>query len=210
MSQPTKLFAQYFERFPELEQLLAREFKYAELWQALQAEGRPGAGYRRNPGAGAGSRRCRIRPRLLVGSLDVSGRSAGRLQGHFPGSAARSVSGQDLHVFRPDRFRHAARAKIRRHAERRAPIRRGAAPPRKADLTDSRVRRRYQVRSQQGYGDIVYTTLLGKILTLVANKLATLDPFGVGIEMEADRPGWCDALNGLPGISARRSTKPSN
>ncbi|MGZ6423632.1 MAG: hypothetical protein ACXWSR_22070, partial [Bdellovibrionota bacterium] len=61
-------------------------------------------------------------------------------------------------------------------------------------------RRRHQVRSKCGHGDIVYTTLLGKILTLVANKLATLDPFGVGIEMEADRPGWCDALNGLPGI----------
>src|SRR5206468_115227 len=23
---------------------------------------------------------------------------------------------------------------------------------------------------------------------------------GVGLEMEADKPGWCDALNGLPGL----------
>ena len=47
---------------------------------------------------------------------------------------------------------------------------------------------------------MVLTTLLGKILTLVVNKLASLDPCGVGIEMEADRPGWCDAMNGLPGL----------
>jgi hypothetical protein len=31
-------------------------------------------------------------------------------------------------------------------------------------------------------------------------KAASLDPFGVGLEMEADKPGWCDALNGLPGL----------
>ncbi len=70
----------------------------------------------------------------------------------------------------------------------------------KVSLIESRRRRRYQVRSDGGRGDVVTTTLLGKIITLVANKLASLDPFGVGIEMEADRPGWCDALNGLPGL----------
>ena len=70
----------------------------------------------------------------------------------------------------------------------------------KKALIDARPAHRYKVRAQTGRGDVVLTTLLGKILTLVANKLATLDPFGVGIEMEADRPGWCDALNGLPGI----------
>jgi hypothetical protein len=73
------------------------------------------------------------------------------------------------------------------------------ASPEKQTLIDSRLRRHHQVRAQSGRGEIVYTTLLGKILTLVANKLSTLDPHGVGIEMEADRPGWCDALNGLPG-----------
>ena len=56
------------------------------------------------------------------------------------------------------------------------------------------------MRSRGGEGEVVTTTLLGKILTVVTNKLASLDPFGVGIEMEADRPGWCDALNGLPGL----------
>ena len=28
----------------------------------------------------------------------------------------------------------------------------------------------------------------------------TLDPMGFGIEMEAGKPGWNDAMNGLPGL----------
>jgi len=59
---------------------------------------------------------------------------------------------------------------------------------------------KHQMRWEKGKGEPVRTTLLVKILTLAANKLASLDPFGVGIEMEADRPGWCDALNGLPSL----------
>jgi hypothetical protein len=35
-------------------------------------------------------------------------------------------------------------------------------------------------------------------LTLL--KFATLDPLGMGVEMEAGKPGWYDALNGLPGL----------
>jgi hypothetical protein len=31
-------------------------------------------------------------------------------------------------------------------------------------------------------------------------KFATLDPLGMGVEMEAGKPGWYDALNGLPGL----------
>jgi hypothetical protein len=31
-------------------------------------------------------------------------------------------------------------------------------------------------------------------------KYATLDPAGMGIQMEAGKPGWYDALNGLPGL----------
>jgi hypothetical protein len=44
------------------------------------------------------------------------------------------------------------------------------------------------------------TTLIVKILSLVANKAASFDAAGVGIEMEADKPDWYDALNGLPGL----------
>ncbi len=49
--------------------------------------------------------------------------------------------------------------------------------------------------------DKVYeTNLICKLLTLILNKAATLDPAGIGIEMEADKPGWCDSLNGLPAL----------
>jgi len=70
----------------------------------------------------------------------------------------------------------------------------------KQAIIAARAADKHRVRDRHGLGEVVYTSLLGKILTLVANKLATLDPAGIGIEMEADRPGWCDALNGLPGI----------
>ncbi|MCM8801453.1 MAG: cellobiose phosphorylase [Candidatus Omnitrophica bacterium] len=56
------------------------------------------------------------------------------------------------------------------------------------------------VRSEYGKGQIYQTCLLNKLLCILANKLATLDPFGVGIEMEADKPNWFDALNGLPSL----------
>lgn len=56
------------------------------------------------------------------------------------------------------------------------------------------------VRTQYGNGEIYRTTLINKLLCLLANKAASLDPFGCGIEMEADKPDWFDALNGLPAL----------
>lgn len=58
----------------------------------------------------------------------------------------------------------------------------------------------HKVRTQGGTGAIYQTSLLVKMLGLIAVKTATLDPFGVGLEMESGKPGWCDALNGLPGL----------
>jgi hypothetical protein len=58
----------------------------------------------------------------------------------------------------------------------------------------------HKVRTQGGEGAIYRTTLLAKMVGLVVVKAASLDPFGIGLEMEADKPGWCDALNGLPGL----------
>ena len=49
-------------------------------------------------------------------------------------------------------------------------------------------------------GREVKTNLYGKLFTLAINKVASLDPSGIGIEMEADKPGWNDAMNGLPGL----------
>ena len=58
----------------------------------------------------------------------------------------------------------------------------------------------YKLRLQHGQGEVYYTHLLEKILCLISNKVSTLDPSGIGIEMEADKPNWYDALNGLPGL----------
>ncbi len=55
-------------------------------------------------------------------------------------------------------------------------------------------------RSEKGIGGIYQTTLINKLLCLLVNKYASLDPFGVGVEMESDKPNWFDSLNGLPAI----------
>lgn len=49
-------------------------------------------------------------------------------------------------------------------------------------------------------GTVYQTSLFVKLMTLVANKFSSLDPEGMGIEMEGDKPGWNDALNGLPSL----------
>lgn len=57
-----------------------------------------------------------------------------------------------------------------------------------------------QIRTNYGTGEVYKTHLLTVLLSLIANKLASLDPEGVGVEMEAGKPNWYDALNGLPGL----------
>jgi hypothetical protein len=49
-------------------------------------------------------------------------------------------------------------------------------------------------------GETIKTTLLAKLITLVTNKFAQLDPEEFGLMYEADRPGWNDAMNGVPGL----------
>ena len=39
-----------------------------------------------------------------------------------------------------------------------------------------------------------------KLLMLGILKFSSLDPYGMGVEMEGGKPGWNDAMNGLPGI----------
>lgn len=56
------------------------------------------------------------------------------------------------------------------------------------------------LRTQGGHGEIYRTSLFVKMLSLALNKFATLDPYGMGVEMEANKPGWNDAMNGLPGL----------
>lgn len=49
-------------------------------------------------------------------------------------------------------------------------------------------------------GSIIKQTLIEKMLTLAIVKFTALDAYGMGIEMEGGKPGWYDALNGLPGL----------
>lgn len=56
------------------------------------------------------------------------------------------------------------------------------------------------LREKNGEGAVYSTNLICKLLCLIANKTASLDPSGIGVEMEADKPNWYDALNGLPGL----------
>jgi hypothetical protein len=50
------------------------------------------------------------------------------------------------------------------------------------------------------HGQVVKTTLFAKLILLAATKFSLLDPLQMGIEMEGNKPGWNDAMNGLPGL----------
>jgi len=63
-----------------------------------------------------------------------------------------------------------------------------------------RTKQKNLVRTNYGQGEVYYTTLAAKILCLIAGKAASFDPQGIGLEMEAEKPDWYDALNGLPGL----------
>ncbi len=51
-------------------------------------------------------------------------------------------------------------------------------------------------------GKEVKVSLASKIFNLILVKFSTLDAHQMGIEMECEKPGWNDALNGLPGLFA--------
>jgi len=70
----------------------------------------------------------------------------------------------------------------------------------KKALIESRDQFPNLMRTRNGDGEIQYSTLYSKLWMLALIKFATMDPGGMGIEMEAGRPGWYDALNGLPSL----------
>lgn len=49
-------------------------------------------------------------------------------------------------------------------------------------------------------GKVYNTTLAVKMIILALSKFAQLDVDGMGVEMEGGKPGWNDAMNGLPGL----------
>ncbi|MFH1782883.1 MAG: cellobiose phosphorylase [Candidatus Omnitrophota bacterium] len=70
----------------------------------------------------------------------------------------------------------------------------------KSSAIKNRVYNPFTARDKFGEGKVYKTTLLVKMLCLAVNKIASIGACGVGIEMEADKPGWCDAINGLPAL----------
>lgn len=70
----------------------------------------------------------------------------------------------------------------------------------KKELIDKRPSDKSWVRTKNGKGEIYYATLFEKLLTLSLIKFTSLDSFGMGVEMEGNKPGWNDSLNGLPGM----------
>jgi hypothetical protein len=54
-------------------------------------------------------------------------------------------------------------------------------------------------RTKDG-GSAFTSTPLAKLFLLGSIKFATRDAYGMGIEYEGGRPGWNDAMNGLPGM----------
>lgn len=71
---------------------------------------------------------------------------------------------------------------------------------RKENIIKKRDIEPHVARVRNGEGEVYKTTLLVKMLCTVVNKVSSFDASGIGIEMEADKPGWCDSMNGLPGL----------
>lgn len=71
---------------------------------------------------------------------------------------------------------------------------------------DGKIRRLYSLEKCGGDGWLksgdkdCESSLAAKLLFLILIKISTLDPLGCGIDMEAGKPGWCDATNGLPAL----------
>lgn len=71
---------------------------------------------------------------------------------------------------------------------------------------EGKIRRLYSVEETgedgwlQAGGKDYQSSLAAKLVFLVLIKTACLDPLGCGIDMEAGKPGWCDATNGLPAL----------
>jgi hypothetical protein len=49
-------------------------------------------------------------------------------------------------------------------------------------------------------GDMIKVDLLSKLIHLATIKFSSLDPELIGIMMDSEKPGWNDAMNGLPAI----------
>ena len=91
-------------------------------------------------------------------------------------------------------------AKVRRRFARYVKTENGIRQYNALDIDTAAKKGEKLVRTDYGKGDIHKVSLFEKLVLLSAIKFATLDFYGMGIEMEGGKPGWYDALNGLPGL----------
>jgi hypothetical protein len=49
-------------------------------------------------------------------------------------------------------------------------------------------------------GETFRVAIIVKLVLLATTKFAIMDPLGMGLEMEGGKPGWNDAMNGLPAL----------
>ena len=70
----------------------------------------------------------------------------------------------------------------------------------KETLINERTENPHWARTQYGKGDVFVQPLISKLTLLALVKFSALDPSGFGIQMEGGKPGWYDALNGLPAL----------
>lgn len=76
----------------------------------------------------------------------------------------------------------------------------GVRQYRSVDLELKKETKGDMARKEYGKGDVYQVNLMTKLLLLAVNKFGALDMMGRGVEMEGGKPGWYDALNGLPGL----------
>lgn len=105
---------------------------------------------------------------------------------------------QDL-LFRQNLTCFLSQANINRRERRYAETARGLRQYRALNEETRRNTLDKWVRGEKQTGDILYFSLLEKLVLLCTLKFAALDAWGMGLEMEGGKPGWYDALNGLPG-----------
>eukprot|EP00605_Chrysophyceae_sp_TOSAG23-4_P002955 GSChrysophyteH1.ASY1.ANO1.3254.1 assembled CDS len=73
-----------------------------------------------------------------------------------------------------------------------------------ASYNAERLREMREIRASDSYledeTDAFRVPIVTKLLMIAILKLSALDPQGMGVEMEGGKPGWNDAMNGLPGL----------
>jgi hypothetical protein len=70
----------------------------------------------------------------------------------------------------------------------------------KCEKTGFDIQRAAWLKDEDGHD--ITANLAEKIIALILMKFSTLDSAQMGIEMECEKPGWNDAMNGLPGLFA--------